>query len=254
MQLGTLRQVRRGVATNESHHSYYQHEASFLGMHLMSTQLKTRISSLSMAILSSLAISAVAQAAVTSSPTTSVKGRAPSITAPTVTYVDVNSNGVVDAGDTLTAVDGAFSDADLDSQIASTYRWNDGTTDNGTADSYTLVAADLGKTITLYTVPHTDSSITDPADGAEMTGPATVVVAGNTLMSVAISGYTGNPLVDSPLLATPTCITTCDTVTYQWQLEDAVGSGTYSDIPGATSDTYTPVRTDQIRQVQVVAN
>ncbi|EKN6178387.1 hypothetical protein DVQ78_17545, partial [Yersinia enterocolitica] len=31
---------------------------------------------------------------------------------------------------------------------------------------------------------------------------------------------------------------------YQWQIEDTVGSNTYTDIPGATGKTYTPVVTD----------
>jgi hypothetical protein len=221
----------------------------------MSNPLKSRFSSLSMAILASLAVSAVAQAAVTSSATTTVKGRAPVITVPTVTYADVNTNGVIDTGDTLTAVDGTFSDADTDIKTASSYRWSDGTADRGTAASYTLVAADLAKTITLYTKARTDSTITDPAEGVEVTGPGTVVVTGGTLLSVAITGYvSGNPQVASVLTATPTCVTTCTGTTYQWKLETAVGSGVYSNIAGATSSTYSPVKGDQKRKIQVVAS
>lgn len=209
-----------------------------------------------MAILAGLTISAVAQAAVTSSATTTVKGRAPTITAPTVTYVDSNSNGIVDTGDILTAVDGIFGDLDADTQTASTYRWNNGTADIGTTASYTILAADLGKTITLYTKANTDPLITDPAVSSEVSAAAgTNVAAGTTLLSVAITGQVGgNPQVASMLTATPTCVSTCGTVTYQWQLETAFGSGAYIDIPLATNSTYTPIKTDQRRRIQVVAN
>ncbi len=222
----------------------------------MSKQLKSRISSLSMAILAGLTISAVAQAAVTSSPTITVKGRAPTITAPTVTYVDSNSNGIVDTGDTLTAVDGTFTDLDGDTKTASTYRWYNGTADIGINASYTIRVTDLGKTITLYIKANTDPLITDPAVSSEVSAAAgTNVAAGTTLMSVAITGQVlGNPQVASALTASPTCLTTCGTVNYQWQLETAVNSGLYSNIAGAASVSYTPLKTDQKRKIQVVAN
>ena len=220
----------------------------------MSKQQKTRISLLSLAILGGLAISAAAQAQVMSNPTTSVKGRAPSMAMPSVSYEDVNGNGLVDTGDMLLAVDGLFQDADGDIKTPSTYRWNNGSTDLGTDVTYAIQTADLGKTITLFAVAHTDGNITDPADSVEIVGEAMVVVPGNTLLSVEISGYSINPLVDSMLTATPACITECGTVMYQWQLEDAPGSGTYSDISGATSDTYTPDRSNQKRKILVLAN
>lgn len=202
-----------------------------------------------------LAISGSAFAAVTSPATLTVMGRAPTMGVPTILHGDLNTNGRVDTGDTLTAVDGLFDDLDVDAATASTYRWHDGSGDLGNASRYTLTAADLGKSITLYVKPHTDALITEPADGREVSSVPIVVVSGAALLSVAISGYVGgSPQVGTALTATPTCVATCGTVTYQWQIEDAVSSNNYMNIRGATGASYTPVRGDQKRKIQVVAN
>ncbi|MBF6037325.1 hypothetical protein H8F22_00380 [Pseudomonas sp. P154a] len=180
--------------------------------------------------------------------------------APSITYVDTNGNDIVDTGDTLTAVAGAITDADLDTPIASTYRWNDGAANIGTSSSYTISSTDLGKTLTLFATPHTDGAITDPADGLEVAGTIgsggeIVVVPGNQLLSVAVAGYVaGNPQVGTALTATPTCVSACGTVTYQWEIETAPGSGSYAAIDGATTSTYTPVKGDQRRMIRVVAD
>ena len=42
-------------------------------------------------------------------------------------------------------------------------------------------------------------------------------------------------------------------LTYQWQIESAVGSGTYVDIAGATGATYTVTAGDQKRRIRVLA-
>lgn len=201
--------------------------------------------------------------AVTSTPTTTVKGHAPTYTAPTIGHTDTNKNSIIDVGDVLTAIEGTFDDPDGDAKIAPTWRW-DGTTNPGNGDSYTIVAGDLGKTIQLFVTPNTDPTITDPAVGTEVGGgtagaPGTAasvkIAAGDDLLSVEITGIdtSGFPMVGAVLTAEPHCVTTCGTLNYQWQIEDAVGSGTFTDITGATSDTYTPAKGDQKRQIQVVA-
>lgn len=199
-------------------------------------------------------------AVVTSSSTTSVMGRAPVMTAPKIEYSDTNNNGIVDVGDTLTATDGAITDEDGDTPIASTYRWNNGTADVGSSSIYTILTNDLGKKITLFATPHTDSEITDPADGIEVAGTVgsggeIVVESGNLITGVVVSGYvSGNPQVGTELTATPTCLTTCDgTITYQWEIETAVNSGVYAKIDGATGNKYTPKGSDQRRMIRVVA-
>jgi hypothetical protein len=170
----------------------------------------------------------------------------------TISNNDANSNGILDAGDILTAGVGSFSDADGDIQVASTYRWNDGTTDKGTQSTYTIQASDLGKTITLYVTPRTSATLTDPSFGAEATNSAQVANAG-ALTGVTV---TGAATVGSTLTATPICLggTCTGTRTYQWMLETAEGTGVYTNITSATNATYTPIRTDQRRKVQVTVN
>lgn len=211
------------------------------------------------------AVSASAFAAVTSAPTSTVMGRAPTMSAPTVSYTDNDSNGLLNAGDALTVVEGAFDDMDGDMAIASTYRWMVDGVEVSTSATYTIGAGDAGKVITMGVVPRTDASITEPALGLEVLasggsadgdGDGQIPVAtDDALVSVAVSGYVaGNPQVGTQLVATPTCVSVCGTVNYQWQVETAVGSGSYVDIAGATSSTYTPVRVDQKRMIQVVAS
>lgn len=212
------------------------------------------------------AVTASAMAAVTSTPTGTVMGRAPTMAAPVVNYTDNDSNGLLTAGDTLSVVDGAFNDVDGDAQIASTYRWLVDGAEVSTAGTYGIAAGDAGKSITLFAVPRTDAAITDPSEGIEVAasggtadpdGNGQIPVAtGDALVSVAVSGYINGttPQVGSLLTATPTCVSTCGTVNYQWQIEDAVGSGNFVDIAGATNATYMPLKDDQKRMIQVVAS
>lgn len=224
--------------------------------------MKTKLSITSFFV--SLAVSSSVMA-VTSSPTPTVKGHAPVYTAPVISYSDVNNNKVVDTGDLLTATEGSFSDADGDTKVAPTWRWSNGTEDLGSNDSYTIRAADLGKIIQLFATPHTDASITDPADGDEVGGgsagpigssSAIAVVAGDEVLSVSITGIgvSGFPLVGEELTAQATCTATCGPLNYQWQIEDAIGSGVYIDITGATSATYTPTKDNQKHKIQAVVN
>jgi hypothetical protein len=63
-------------------------------------------------------------------------------------------------------------------------------------------------------------------------------------------------MVGSVLNASVTCAGggKCTTpLTYQWQIESAVGSGTYIDLPGAVAETYTVTRGDQKRRIRVLA-
>lgn len=179
----------------------------------------------------------------------------------TVDYTDNDGNHLLSAGDTLSAIDGAFNDLDGDTQIASTYRWLVDGAEVSTGAAYGIAAGDAGKLITMCAV-----SRTDPAEGAEVAavggtadgnGDGQIQVeAADSLVSVAVSGYaTGTaPQVDSLLAAIPVCVSDCVTANYQWQIEDAVGSGNFVDTAGAPRATYLPVRGDQKRMIQVVAS
>lgn len=219
--------------------------------------MKHKIGSLLSGMLLSVLIVGSAWSAVTSSPTTTVRGRVPIVTQSTIISDDAGGNGLVDVGDTLSiGTAGTFSDEDGDAAIPQTYQWQaDGADIPGaTGNSYTIVAGDLGKAITVVVTPHTDPTITDPADGLAVASNALTVVEGGIVTSVAVTGEVGGyPQVDTALTATATCAGgTCTGVTYQWQIETGVGTNTFTDISGATSSTYTPVRTDQRLRVQVV--
>lgn len=227
---------------------------------------KLKVSRQLLGLAMGLAVSASALAAVTSIPTGTVMGRAPTMAAPVVNYTDNDANSLLTVGDILSVVDGAFADLDGDAQIATTYRWLVNGVEVSTAATYNIAASDAGKAITLFAVPRTDAAITDPAEGlaiaasggtADPDGNGEFPVSRDDhLLSVAISGYVNGstPQVGSLLTATPTCVATCGTVNYQWQIEGAVGSGNFVNIAGATNATYMPIKDDQRRKIQVAAS
>ncbi|WP_421307195.1 hypothetical protein, partial [Aeromonas veronii] len=92
-------------------------------------------------------------------------------------------------------------------------------------------------------------------DQSGNTGPGTSVNYSATLVGVTITGLiNGFPQVGSVLTAVPDCgLSTCQAeLTWQWQIEDGVGSGNFVDIDGAIGVTYSPVREDQKKRVRVV--
>ncbi|WP_270828614.1 ZirU family protein [Aeromonas sp. Y318-1] len=209
--------------------------------------------------------------ALTSTPTDTVQGRAPTLTSAAVTYADTTNDGVVNAGDKLTAAGAGWSDDDGDDEKDSAYQWYRDSLPitNATASTYTLTADDMGTDITVGVVPQTDSNITDPYQGTE-TVASTGGTNGNGVVEVAdvkdvakvevvndASGSveTGHPIVDTTLRAKVTTAagTTGSSAdyTYQWMIEDAANLGTYIDILGATNETYTPVKGDQKLKLQV---
>ncbi|HCR3448524.1 TPA: hypothetical protein ON570_002113 [Citrobacter werkmanii] len=180
-----------------------------------------------------------------------------------ISYTDNNGNGVLDTGDTVEiSTPFTFTDSDGDTSIANTYSWKIDGTEVSTTDTYTIVAADLGKHITLEATPHTDPAITDPSVGVAVAAKADVtqggtgtdlpIAAGDEVIAVAV---TGNPVVGETLTATATCTTACGgKVDYQWQIEDAVGSGQFVDIAGANNSTYQPTKDDQRKAIRVKAS
>jgi hypothetical protein len=237
-----------------------------------------QLAALTGGILLGITVAAPAIAStVTSSATESVTGHAPVLAnngSITATDTDTSGpagghDGVLGPGDTLTATGFDFSDADLDPQTSTTYEWfADGSAIAGaTGSTYILLDTEMGKTITVKATPNTDPSTTEPATGlsvnaseyvdlAGKASPDGLTPVGSVVNAVTIEGATANkPLVGDVLRAVVTCRgAVCDNnkLKYQWQLEDTTGSGTYIDISGATSDSYTIQRTDQKRKVQVL--
>lgn len=208
--------------------------------------------------------------ALTSAPTDSVQGRAPTLTGAKFSHVDVNNNGVIDLGDKLTISDEGFADADGDTAVDSEYLWyrNGAQVVSVSTNTYTLTADDLGTEISARVIPKTDDTITDPSKGIQYVvdgspdGNQTVEVADATTVSkVEIvlndgSALVGNPIVDTVLKAKVTTsdggeVTDTSLYTYKWMIEDSAGSNNYIIIPGANSETYTVLKGDQKRKLQV---
>ncbi|WP_421258977.1 inverse autotransporter beta domain-containing protein [Aeromonas sp. 600886] len=137
--------------------------------------------------------------------------------------------------------------AEPDSTV--TITWPDGTTSTTTADvdgNYSLEAP---------TVQGSGTITATATDKSGNTGPASSVNYLASLMGVTITGLVnGFPQVGSVLTAVPDCgSSACRTgLTWQWQIEEEVGTGRFVDIAGATSVTYLPVREDQKKRVRVI--
>ncbi|WP_323066372.1 ZirU family protein [Aeromonas jandaei] len=205
--------------------------------------------------------------AVTSPPTGTIMGRAPTMAPGAITWADTNSTGVVDVGDELSidpAAPFVFGDVDGDESAGDTYQWlRDGTPiASATASTYKITAEDLGASITLRVTPNTDPLVTDPHVGApaDSTNAIVAAVAGS-VYKASISGLVnGVPQVGAELTADALCVSgACDltNLEYKWQIEGRApvtgdGTGVFTDIPGATSQKFTPTKDMQKLKVQVV--
>ena len=198
-------------------------------------------------------LTSAATAAVT------VTANTPATGAPTIT-------GTAQVGQTLTAVTTGIRDDDGLTSVSYTYQWIRVDTDSteqdisgATSSTYTLVAADQGKTIKVK-VSFTDdashsetrTSAATATVGAAATAPPPPVTA-NTPATGAPT-ITGTAQVGQTLTAVTTGIRDADgltspTYTYQWIRVDT--DSTEQDISGATSSTYTLVADDEGKTIKV---
>ena len=164
-------------------------------------------------------------------------------------------SGTAQVGETLTAETSGIADADGLTSVSYSYQWirNDGSSDsdiqNATGSSYTLVAADEGKTIKVR------MSFTDDADNGEtLTSAATAAVdAEPNSPATGTPTITGTAQVGQTLTADTSGIADTDgldnaTFTYQWVANDGTSD---TDIAGATGSSYTLVTGDQGKTIRV---
>ena len=176
---------------------------------------------------------------VEAAPTTN----SPATGAPTIT-------GTAQVGETLTANTSGVADADGLSSVQYEYQWlaDDAEVAGATGSTYTLVADDMGKAISVSV------SFTDAADNEEtLTSAATEAAAArpNSLATGAptISGtvQVGETLTaDTSGLADSDGLTNA-TFSYQWLADD-------TEIAGATSLTYTLADVDEGKAIKVEAS
>ena len=160
--------------------------------------------------------------------------------------------GTAQVGETLTADTTDISDSDGLINASFTYRWlaSDGTSDSdisgASSSTYTPVASDEGKTITVR-VSFTD----DRGQQETLTSTATAAVAASPPNSVATGApaISGTVQVAQTLTASTSDISDSDgltnpTFTYQWLADDA-------DITDATGSTYTLAASDEGKTITV---
>ena len=160
-------------------------------------------------------------------------------------------SGTAQVGQTLTASTSDISDSDGLADAIFTYQWiaNDGTEDtdiqDATVSTYTLTAADEGKTIKVRV------SFTDDG-GNQETRTSAVTVAVAAIPNSAATGaptISGTAQVGQTLTASTSGISDSDGLanaifTYQWLADD-------TDITDATGSTYTLAAADEGKTIKV---
>ena len=164
-------------------------------------------------------------------------------------------SGTAQVGETLTVDTSGIADADGLTNVSYSYQWirNDGSSDTDITDaadsSYTLAAADGGKTIRVKV------SFTDDGDNEEsLTSDATATVdAAPNSPATGAPTITGTAQVGETLTADTAGIADADGLTnvsysYQWAANDGSSD---TDIQDATGSSYTLVDADEGKTVRV---
>ena len=158
-------------------------------------------------------------------------------------------SGTAQVGKTLTASTSGIADADGMSGAVFSYQWlaNGAGVAGATSDTYTLVEADVGKTIKVRVI------FTDNRNHQEtLTSAATAAVSAAAKPNSPATGapsISGTAQVGKTLTASTSDIADADGMSgavfsYQWLANGA-------DVAGATSDTYTPVADDVGKAIKV---
>jgi hypothetical protein len=164
-------------------------------------------------------------------------------TAPELTG-SVTITGTAMVGQTLTAVT-----TSLNGTGTISYQWKRGNSStvtgtnitDATASTYTLVAADEGRYITVtVTRAGNSGNVTSPATSAVVPAPA---LSGSVIIS-------GTAKVGQTLTANTGSLGGSGTISYQWRRTNA-GGNTYTDITGANENTYL-LTTDDYNRLFVV--
>jgi len=176
----------------------------------------------------------------------SIAARPPAnVTAPVI-------SGTVQHGQTLTSSNGTWTGT---APLSFTYQWRrcDGAGANcvdiagATANTYTLVAADVGARITVKV------TATNSAGNANASATPTTAVAAAPPVNTSVPTITGTPRDGSVLTGDRGTWTGTDPITYtqRWQRCDSAGTNC-TDIAGATSGAYTAAGADVGSRLRVV--
>jgi hypothetical protein len=195
--------------------------------------------------LLSLALVASAQAGMATSAMAADASTAAGLSPAAVTFTTApqpSITGTAQVGSTLFAVTGTWAPQ----PDSFTFKWwSNGIAITGaTGSAYTLVAADLGKKITL-TVTANKAGYTSLAKSSAATATVAAAPAPLAFATVPTPTITGTPTVGTPLTAAPGAWTPAPTTfTYRWFADNVA-------ITGATAATYTPVAADVGKRITV---
>ena len=166
--------------------------------------------------------------------------------------VTLSSNDPV-MGQALTA-----SLADSDSPISITWQWASSSTSSGTytdiagatTEVYTPAQGDVGNYLRA-TASYEDDQGPGQTASAATTSP--VLTAGTIVDNGVVTLSSNSPVMGEALTASLTDPDNPTGITWQWA-SSSTASGTYTDITGATTDTYTPVQGDVGNYLQATAS
>ena len=165
--------------------------------------------------------------------------------------------GTAQVGETLTADTSGIADTDGLDNVSFSYQWvaNDGTSDSdisgGTDSTYTLVAADEGRTVKVK-VAFTDDAGNEESLTSATTGTVAAAPSPNNSATGA-PAITGTAQVGETLTADTSGIADADgltNVSYSYQWIRHYG-GTDTNISGATDSSYTLVNADEGGTIRV---
>ena len=156
-------------------------------------------------------------------------------------------------GNTLTATQGAWTNADPGSITDTWERCNgstctpiSGTTTTTPTTSYKLTPADIGHTIKVMETATNGGTPANPPSFSQPTGTVTYVPSNTSPPTISGNAQQGQTLMASPGIWT----TNPTSYTYQWQDCDSSGHGCAA-IAGATAATYTLTAVDVGNTIQV---
>ena len=175
--------------------------------------------------------------------TEAVIGRAPIVTVMVQNQTRPGEAPII--GATLRATANA-DDPDHDTITATSYRWRRGEIEIASTQTYTVVGADVGGTLSVEAIATTDAAITEPASG---TGSTSVAIEG-TAPEVRNVRFAGGIWPDgrARLEFEQTCLydfydaeNDADVSTFQWYRADNPAGTGKTEIANATGASYTPM-------------
>jgi Ca2+-binding RTX toxin-like protein len=174
----------------------------------------------------------------------------------TVPEGTITITGTPTEGETLTADASGLSDADGLGSFSYQWQaevegvWTD--IDGATSDTFTPDATQVGSALRVI-VSYTDGGGTNESVISAVTDPIEAIDPGNTVPEGTIA-ITGTPTEGETLTADASGLSDADglgSFSYQWQAEV---EGVWTDIDGATSDTFTPDATQVGSALRVIVS